>query len=164
MKDGGYVEEGRPRPSSPRRARLHPRPAGGDAAPRPRRIAARRPIARARRGRRRRWSSRPTTFKVDFPVASRACFGQARSRCAPSTASSFTLRRGETLGVVGESGCGKSTLARGGAQADPPDRRGARCTVLGRDIAKADARSHARARAGTCRSSSRTRWPASIPA
>lgn len=33
---------------------------------------------------------------------------------------SFALRRGETLGIVGETGCGKSTLARAVLQAPPP--------------------------------------------
>jgi dipeptide transport system ATP-binding protein len=33
---------------------------------------------------------------------------------------SFTLRRGETLAVVGESGCGKSTLARVATLIEPP--------------------------------------------
>ena len=42
-------------------------------------------------------------------VAARAA---APDRCAPSTTSASTVRRGETLGIVGESGCGKSTLAR----------------------------------------------------
>src|SRR5713226_3838304 len=33
---------------------------------------------------------------------------------------SFTIRRGETLGLVGESGCGKTTTGRAILQLDPP--------------------------------------------
>ncbi len=33
---------------------------------------------------------------------------------------SFDLRKGETLGIVGESGCGKSTTARALVQLPPP--------------------------------------------
>ena len=44
--------------------------------------------------------------------------GQARS-----TASTFDVRRGETLGLVGESGCGKSTIGRAMIRLRDADRR-----------------------------------------
>ncbi len=47
----------------------------------------------------------------------------------------LTIRRGETLGVVGESGCGKSTLARLMVGLEPPT--SGSVEVLGQDIAKA---------------------------
>jgi ABC-type oligopeptide transport system ATPase subunit len=76
---------------------------------------------------------------------------------------SFTVARGETLGLVGESGCGKSTTGRllmlrlieptsGALRYDGVD--------LARPVAQGDARPPTR----HCRSSSRTRTPRSIRA
>ena len=42
----------------------------------------------------------------------RKSFATPRGRVVAVDGCGFTLRRGETLGLVGESGCGKSTLAR----------------------------------------------------
>jgi oligopeptide/dipeptide ABC transporter ATP-binding protein len=48
----------------------------------------------------------------EFPVASSKLFSRSHEVVHAVDGVSFELRKGETLGLVGETGCGKSTLAR----------------------------------------------------
>ncbi|MGI3783599.1 MAG: ABC transporter ATP-binding protein [Janthinobacterium lividum] len=48
----------------------------------------------------------------EFPVGSSKLFGRSTEVVHAVDGVSFELRKGETLGLVGETGCGKSTLAR----------------------------------------------------
>ena len=54
---------------------------------------------------------RLTNLSKTFPVG-RSLFGNPTGSVKAVQPLSFTVKRGETLGIVGESGCGKSTLAR----------------------------------------------------
>src|SRR5262245_57964064 len=47
-----------------------------------------------------------------FPVTRGIVFQKQIASVKAVDGVSFTVKRGETLGVVGESGCGKSTMAR----------------------------------------------------
>lgn len=51
-------------------------------------------------------------LEVHFPVTRGVLFRREIGRVRAVDGVSFTLARGETLGLVGESGCGKSTTAR----------------------------------------------------
>jgi peptide/nickel transport system ATP-binding protein len=74
---------------------------------------------------------------VTFPVKGDGFFAKTKALRAVDGVS-FTLRAGETLGVVGESGCGKSTLARAVLQLIPPN--AGKVVWLGRDLTKAQQR------------------------
>jgi oligopeptide/dipeptide ABC transporter ATP-binding protein len=72
--------------------------------------------------------------KVWFPVRD-GLFGALRQLRAVDGVS-FEIRKGETLGVVGESGCGKTTLSRAVLSLIPAS--GGAVTVLGKDLTHAD--------------------------
>ncbi len=59
-------------------------------------------------------------LKMHFPVGDRALFGGHKRYIYAVDGVDFQIRRGETLGLVGESGCGKSTTARAVAQLYKP--------------------------------------------
>ncbi|WP_405429567.1 ABC transporter ATP-binding protein [Micromonospora sp. NBC_00617] len=70
-----------------------------------------------------------------FPISQGVLFQRQIGAVKAVDGVSFELRRGETLGVVGESGCGKSTLARLLMRLETPT--SGRATLEGRDLFEA---------------------------
>src|SRR3989449_6039462 len=73
-------------------------------------------------------------LKKHFPITQGIVFRKQVAAVKAVDGVSFTVRRGETLGVVGESGCGKSTMARCVMRLLDPT--GGRVDFDGRDITK----------------------------
>jgi peptide/nickel transport system ATP-binding protein len=73
-------------------------------------------------------------LKKHFPVTRGIVFQKQVGAVKAVDGVSFTVREGETLGVVGESGCGKSTMARCVMRLLDPT--GGRIVFDGRDITK----------------------------
>src|SRR3989440_987893 len=73
-------------------------------------------------------------LKKHFPVTQGIIFQKQIAAVKAVDGVSFTVREGETLGVVGESGCGKSTMARCVMRLLEPS--AGRIVFEGRDITK----------------------------
>ena len=72
-------------------------------------------------------------FDVSRPWLNRVLEGEPRRSLRAVDGVSFAIRKGETLGLVGESGCGKSTVARMIVGLHPPSR--GRIVFDGADLA-----------------------------
>ncbi len=59
-------------------------------------------------------------LKMHFPAGAKGLFGREKKYVYAVDGVSFEVRKGETLGLVGESGCGKSTVIRAVAQLYKP--------------------------------------------
>ena len=59
-------------------------------------------------------------LKMHFPFAEGGLFSRKKGAVRAVDGISFSVKKGETLGLVGESGCGKSTAARAIAQLHTP--------------------------------------------
>ena len=75
---------------------------------------------------------RVTDLKVHFPVNSGELFRKSSAMVQAVDGVSFSLARGETLGLVGESGCGKSTTGLAVIRMNTPT--GGRIEFEGHDI------------------------------
>lgn len=59
-------------------------------------------------------------LKMHFPMGSKSLFSKEKNYVYAVDGVNFSIKPGETLGLVGESGCGKSTVARAVAQIYKP--------------------------------------------
>jgi oligopeptide transport system ATP-binding protein len=73
-------------------------------------------------------------LKMHFPITSGVFFQRQVAAVRAVDGLDFTIKKGETLGLVGESGCGKSTAGRAILQLYKPT--GGKVIFKGRDIVK----------------------------